>query len=129
MQKPHWGIDQGKRLYRPYAQTASRANLFDFGNPVSNTQGISKKEVLGMEITAEERTMLRKIVDNQFTGGAYKRATFIDKVCRTKADRALLDTLQRKGLVETGLGGTVAGDVYDGVWLTEKGKEADREAG
>jgi hypothetical protein len=36
----------------------------------------------------------------------------------------MLDTLCQKGLVETGLGGTVAGDVYDGCWLTQKGKEA-----
>jgi hypothetical protein len=78
-----------------------------------------------MDITPEEKEMLRRIVNNQFTGGAYKRATFIDKVCRSKADRALLDTLCRKGLVETGLGGTVAGDVYDGCWLTEKGKVAE----
>ncbi len=77
-----------------------------------------------MEITREEKEMLKKIVDNQFTGGAYKRATFIEKVCRTKTDRALLNELCMKGLVEKGLGGTVAGDVYDGCWLTEQGKAA-----
>lgn len=77
-----------------------------------------------MEITPEEREMLQKIVDNQFTGGAYKRATFIEKVCRTKADRATLEALCRMGLVEKGYGGTVAGDVYDGCWLTEKGRAA-----
>jgi len=80
-----------------------------------------------MEITPEEKDMLRRIANNQFTGGAYKRATFIDKVCRCKADRGLLDTLCRKGLVERGLGGTVAGDVYDGCWLTEKGKAAESD--
>ena len=75
-----------------------------------------------MEITQEEKDMLKKILDNQYTGGAYKRATFIDKVCRDKADRAVLDSLCRKGLAETGLGGTVAGDTYRACWLTEKGK-------
>ncbi len=68
--------------------------------------------------------MLNRIMDNQFTGGAHKRATFVEKVCRGKADRAMLDSLCRRGLVERGLGGTVAGDVYDGCWLTEKGKAA-----
>lgn len=77
-----------------------------------------------MEITSEEKQMLMKIEINQFTGGAYKRATFIDKVCRNKTDRSILKTLCQKGLVETGLGGTVAGDVYDGCWLTPKGKKA-----
>jgi hypothetical protein len=75
-----------------------------------------------MDITPEEKDMLRRIVNNQFTGGAYKR-----KVCRSKADRAVLDTPCRKGLVETGLGGTVAGDVYDGCWLTDKGKVAESD--
>jgi hypothetical protein len=80
-----------------------------------------------MEITPEEKEMLRRITNNQFTGGAYKRATFIDKVCRNKADRTLFDALCRKGLVERGLGGTVAGDVYDGCWLTDKGKAAESD--
>jgi len=75
-----------------------------------------------MEITQEEQDMLKKILDNQYTGGAYKRAAFIDKVCSNKTDRAVLDSLCRKGLVETGLGGTVAGDTYRACWLTEKGK-------
>ena len=78
-----------------------------------------------MDITPEEKEMLTRIVHNQFTGGAYKRATFVEKVCRNKADKALLDELCRKGLVERGLGGTVAGDVYDGCWLTEMGKLAE----
>jgi len=77
-----------------------------------------------MEITLEEKDMLSKIENNQYTGGAYKRATWIDKVCRNKAERAVLDTLCKKGLAETGLGGTVAGDVYWGCWLTQRGKEA-----
>jgi hypothetical protein len=77
-----------------------------------------------MVITAEERDMLRKIENNQYTGGAYKRATWIDKVCRNKADRSVLDTLCQKGLAEKGLGGTVAGDVYWACWLTPDGKEA-----
>ncbi len=79
-----------------------------------------------MNITPEEHEMLTRIVNNQFTGGAYKRAALIEKVCRNKEDRAVLDELARKGLVETGLGGTVAGDIYDGVWLTEKGKQAEK---
>ena len=54
-----------------------------------------------VKITVEERDMLSKIENNQFTGGAYKRATFIDKVCRNKADRSILEGLCRKGLVET----------------------------
>jgi hypothetical protein len=77
-----------------------------------------------MEITLEEKEMLRRIVNNPFTGGAYSRAALIEKVCRNKAERAILDALCRKGLAETGLGGTVAGDVYDGCWLTERGKAA-----
>lgn len=80
-----------------------------------------------MDITLEERGMLKRIDENQYTGGAYRRATFINKVCHNKADRSMLAMLCQKGLVETGLGGTVAGDVYDGCWLTPKGKEALRE--
>ncbi len=79
-----------------------------------------------MKITSEERDMLKNIENNQYTGGAYKRATFVDKVCHNKMDRLVLNMLCQKGLVETGLGGTVAGDVYDGCWLTHKGKEALR---
>lgn len=96
-------------------------NLFDiYCNDVNNND---EKEIYMVKITAEERGMLSKIENNQFTGGAYKRATFTDKVCRNKKDRSILETLCKKGLVETGLGGTVAGDVYDGCWLTPKGKE------
>lgn len=76
-----------------------------------------------MEITPEEKDMLIRIVNNQYSGGAYKRATWIDKVCRNKAGREVLDALCRKGLAETGLGGTVAGDTYRACWLTQKGKE------
>ena len=87
-------------------------------------------EDLGRHCTKEEDAAKKverqvgkcRITENQFTGGAYKRATLIEKVCRNKADRAVLDTLCGKGLVERGLGGTMAGDVYDGCWLTEKGK-------
>jgi hypothetical protein len=79
-----------------------------------------------MEITPEEKHMLSRILNNQYTGGAYKRATFIDKVCRSKADRAVLESLRKKGLVETGLGGTVAGDTYRACWLTEIGKAAEK---
>ncbi len=77
-----------------------------------------------MELTLEEKEMLRRIADNPYSGGAYKRATWIDMVCRTEADRAALATLCQKGLAETGLGGTVAGDPYDACWLTPKGKAA-----
>lgn len=77
-----------------------------------------------MEITTKERDMLVRIVNNEYTGGGYRRATWIDKVCRNKTERTLLDELCRKGLAETGLGGTVAGDTYRACWLTEKGKEA-----
>lgn len=77
-----------------------------------------------IEINGKEKDMLVKIENNQFTGGAYRRATFIDKVCRNKSDRLILEGLCKKGLVEKGLGGTVAGDVYDGCWLTQKGKRA-----
>jgi hypothetical protein len=76
-----------------------------------------------MEITPKEKDMLIRIVKNQYSGGAYKRATWIDKVCRNKAGREVLDTLCRKGLAETGLGGTVAGNTYRACWLTQKGKE------
>lgn len=76
-----------------------------------------------MELNQEEKDMLLRIQEKQFTGGAYKRATFVDQVCCSKEDRVLLRDLCRKGLVETGLGGTVAGDVYDGCWLTQRGRE------
>ncbi len=81
-----------------------------------------------MEITPAEKEMLNRIVENQFTGGAYKRATFIEKVCRSKKDKTVLDALCERGLVEKGLGGTVAGDVYDGCWLTKEGKAALSES-
>jgi hypothetical protein len=77
-----------------------------------------------MEITPEEKDMLTRIENNQYSGGAYKRATWIDKVCCNKADRVVLDTLCQNGFAETGLGGTVAGDTYRACWLTQKGKEA-----
>ncbi len=77
-----------------------------------------------MEITSEEREMLRRIDENQYTGGGYKRATFIEKVCRNRAERKMLEALCRRGLAETGLGGTVAGDTYRACWLTEEGKGA-----
>ncbi|MBU2054031.1 MAG: hypothetical protein KJ936_04120 [Proteobacteria bacterium] len=77
-----------------------------------------------MELTSEEKEMLRRIANNQYSGGAYKRATWIDMICPTKADKAMLETLCHKGLAETGLGGTVAGDPYDACWLTPKGKAA-----
>lgn len=76
------------------------------------------------QLTAEEKAMLRNIVRNQYTGGGYRRATWIDKICRTAADKALLAALCKKGLVETGLGGTVAGDPYDACWLTPEGRTA-----
>ncbi len=77
-----------------------------------------------MVITLEEKDMLSRIVNNQYSGGAYKRATWVDTICRTKADRALLAVLCEKGLAETGLGGTVAGDPYTACWLSDKGKKA-----
>ncbi len=77
-----------------------------------------------IEITQDEKEMLVRIVENEYTGGGYKRATWIDKVCRNKTERMLLDELCQKGLAETGLGGTVAGDTYRACWLTEQGKEA-----
>lgn len=75
-----------------------------------------------MEITPEEKEMLARIENNGYSGGGYKRATWIAMICRDKKDRAVLDALYRKGLAESGLGGTVAGDPYDACWLTPKGK-------
>lgn len=77
-----------------------------------------------MEINQEEKEMLKRIVDNQYSGGAYKRATWIEKVCLNKKDKTVLEGLCRKGLVEKGLGGTVAGDTYRACWLTKKGMDA-----
>ncbi len=77
-----------------------------------------------MEISPEEKEMLHRILNNEYTGGAYRRAAFIEKVCKNKEDREILEGLSKKGLTETGLGGTVAGDTYRACWLTEKGKEA-----
>jgi len=96
-------------------------NLVDiYAHEVNNYK---KKGVFAVKVTPEEREMLERIENNQFTGGAYKRATFVDKVCHTRSDKMVLEGLRQKGLIETGLGGTVAGDVYDGCWLTSKGKE------
>jgi hypothetical protein len=81
-----------------------------------------------MELTSDEREMLQRIADNRYSGGSYKRATWIDTVCRTGADKAVLVALCQKGLVETGLGGTVAGDPYDACWLTPKGRSACEES-
>ncbi len=78
-----------------------------------------------MELTAEEKGMLRRISDNKYSAGGYKRATWIDMICHTETDRAVLAALCQKGLAETGLGGTVAGDPYDACWLTPKGKALD----
>ena len=75
-----------------------------------------------MDITPEEKEMLGMIANNPYSGGAYKRAAWIDLICRTEKDRAVLGELCRKGLAETGWGGTVAGDPYDACWLTPKGK-------
>jgi len=77
-----------------------------------------------MELTSEEREMLRRVADNPYSGGTYKRATWIDIICPTKAEKALIGTLRDKGLLETGLGATIAGDPYDGCWLTPQGKAA-----
>lgn len=77
-----------------------------------------------MELSAEEKDILRRIQDNPYTGGSYQRAAWVTTVCRTKDDKAVLTELCRKGLVETGLGGTVAGDPYDACWLTLQGKAA-----
>jgi hypothetical protein len=81
-------------------------------------------EEVEMEITPNEKEMLHRITDNRYSGGGYKRATWIEMICRTEADRAVLDALCSKGLAEIGLGGTVAGDPYDACWLTPKGKAA-----
>jgi hypothetical protein len=75
-----------------------------------------------MELSLEEKGMIRRIQDNLYTGGGYKRAAWVAIVCRTREDKAVLTELCRKGLVETGLGGTVAGDPYDACWLTLQGK-------
>ena len=75
-----------------------------------------------MDITQEEKEMLERIENKRYTGGGYKRATWIEMVCHNEKDRAVLGTLCQKGLAETGLGGTVAGDPYDACWLTPKGK-------
>jgi len=77
-----------------------------------------------MELTLEEKELLCKIANNPYSGGAYKRATLLEIVCPSKADKAMLQTLCHKGLAETGLGGTVAGDFYDACWLTPAGKAA-----
>ena len=43
-----------------------------------------------MELTSEEKNMLRRIANNPYSGGAYKRATWIDMVCHSEADKAVL---------------------------------------
>lgn len=66
---------------------------------------------------------MRLIVDNKYEGGTnYPRATWVEIVCPNKKSKAVLKGLCDKGLVETGIGGTVAGDPYTGCWLTKKGE-------
>ena len=78
-----------------------------------------------MELTMLEKEMLFRIAQNPYNGGAnYDRAAWIEIICPTKTEKELLQALCRKGLAEMGLGGTVAGDPYDAIWLTPKGKEA-----
>lgn len=79
-------------------------------------------EKIFLEFTDDEIEIIKRIDAYQYTGGAYKRASFIDKVCRNKKDKIILNDLCKKGFAEIGLGGTVAGDTYRGCWLTEKGK-------
>jgi len=90
----------------------------------NDNQTSMKRGGIVMDIEKKEKDMLIRIHENQYTGGAYKRATWIDKVCLNKNDKDLLDALCQKGLAETGLGGTVAGDTYRACWLTRRGKEA-----
>jgi hypothetical protein len=75
-----------------------------------------------MDLSTEEMELLRRIADHPYRGGGYPRAGWIELLCRTKRERAVLASLCRKGLVETGLGGTVAGDPYDACWLTSEGR-------
>lgn len=113
------GISQGTTSQN----TLDMTGPFTYG-PVAAAHKITAAAEKGkaMErLTEEEKGMLHKIVVNQYTGGGFKRATWIDKVCRNAADKALLAALCEKGLVETGLGGTVAGDPYDACWLTPNG--------
>lgn len=77
-----------------------------------------------MELTSEEKALLRRIANNPYSGGAHKRASLLEIVCPSRADKAMLKTLCNKGLAEIGLGGTVAGDFYDACWLTPEGKAA-----
>lgn len=101
-------------------------NIPAHGRTAQKDRRFSRNEEEEMEITPDEKELLQRITDNQYSGGGYKRATWVETVCPTRADRALLDALCRKGLAETGLGGTVAGDPYDACWLTPKGKEANK---
>ncbi|HPP05749.1 MAG TPA: hypothetical protein PLW88_00145 [Syntrophorhabdaceae bacterium] len=73
-------------------------------------------------LTEEEKEIIERIDRYQYTGGGYRRASFIEKVCRSRADKNILENLCKKGFAETGLGGTVAGDTYRACWLTDKGK-------
>ncbi|MEW6335298.1 MAG: hypothetical protein AB1558_13610 [Thermodesulfobacteriota bacterium] len=75
-----------------------------------------------MELTPEELEMIDRIEVKGYSGGGYKRAAWIDMVCRNRKDREVLCLLCEKGLAQTGLGGTVAGDPYDACWLTPQGK-------
>ncbi len=77
-----------------------------------------------MDLSVEEKDLLHRIADQPYQGGGYPRAGWIELLCRTKRERAVLESLCRKGLAETGLGGTVAGDPYDACWLTPEGRTA-----
>ncbi len=80
-----------------------------------------------MDLTEEEKDVLCRIAEKEYSGGGYRRAAWIQMVCCTARDKVVLQTLCRKGLAETGLGGTVAGDPYDACWLTPKGKALQEE--
>lgn len=76
-----------------------------------------------LNLSTEEKGLMRLIVDNKYEGGTnYPRATWVEIVCPNKKSKAVLKGLCDKGLVETGIGGTVAGDPYTGCWLTKKGE-------
>jgi hypothetical protein len=80
-------------------------------------------------LSREERDLMRSIAMNKYEGGTHPRAAWVEIICPDKKSKAVLKGLCQKGLAETGIGGTVAGDPYTACWLTTEGETVYRGFG
>ncbi|TAL31067.1 MAG: hypothetical protein EPN93_18770 [Spirochaetes bacterium] len=86
-----------------------------------------KKNAVDASLTIEEKALLSAIVKNKYEGGNnYPRAAWVEIICPDRKGKAVLRGLCEKGLAETGMGGTVAGDFYTACWLTGEGEAVYR---